>query len=304
MRKKIFNYLINAINIAFIVVNINHSHAQSLEQQVIDLVNQERWDNGALPPLKYDPFLETAASSYAQASAERNFLMHCDPDTQSIIGDRVTAAGYTNYNTAGENLAAGTSFTTAQAVMNGWMGSFGHRENILATRYSSIGVGYFFQNGDQANVRSSSSNTCTVDASNGGPYKNYWVQNFGNQRDVYPLVIEREAYLTNSCDVSIYLYGPSTDLGAVEYRLSQDTQNWTEWETYTPETTWIFTGSQSTIASLFVDIRDAFGQTYSASDEILLNLECGVVDPIFSGSFESLVIAAHRTSNRGWAMLD
>ena len=39
----------------------------------------------------------------------------------------------------GENLALG--YPTALAVVAGWMGSAGHRANILSTRYTQIGVG-------------------------------------------------------------------------------------------------------------------------------------------------------------------
>ncbi len=48
------------------------------------------------------------------------------------------AAGI-SYRSAGENIARGQS--TPEAVMNSWMNSAGHRENILSTSYTSIGIG-------------------------------------------------------------------------------------------------------------------------------------------------------------------
>ena len=39
----------------------------------------------------------------------------------------------------GENLALG--YPTALAVVAGWMGSEGHRNNILSAKYTQIGVG-------------------------------------------------------------------------------------------------------------------------------------------------------------------
>ena len=45
-----------------------------------------------------------------------------------------------SYRTAGENIAMG--YSSAQAVMNGWMNSSGHRANILNSAYTRIGVGY------------------------------------------------------------------------------------------------------------------------------------------------------------------
>ena len=45
-----------------------------------------------------------------------------------------------NYSTAGENIAKGQP--SAQSAMNGWMNSSSHRDNILGSRYSEIGVGF------------------------------------------------------------------------------------------------------------------------------------------------------------------
>ena len=46
-----------------------------------------------------------------------------------------------NYMSAGENIAYGQR--TPEEVMNAWMNSQGHRENILNSRYTSIGVGCY-----------------------------------------------------------------------------------------------------------------------------------------------------------------
>ena len=39
----------------------------------------------------------------------------------------------------GENVAAG--YPSVVAVMGGWMGSSGHRANLLSTSYEHVGVG-------------------------------------------------------------------------------------------------------------------------------------------------------------------
>ena len=64
--------------------------------------------------------------------------------------DRMTAAGYI-WNFAGENIAAGTS--TASSTMVLWMGSPGHRANILQMDFREIGVGYVNDGADVGNVR-------------------------------------------------------------------------------------------------------------------------------------------------------
>ncbi len=58
--------------------------------------------------------------------AQRDFFMHCYPDTHTLPWDRMTTAGYTGRAAAAENLAAG--YTTPEAVMASWMTSpYGHR---------------------------------------------------------------------------------------------------------------------------------------------------------------------------------
>ena len=57
----------------------------------------------------------------------------------------------------GENIAAG--YRSPEAVVEGWMASTGHRENILSVRYTEIGVG--------------------VTLLPTGQFSAYWAQNFG-----------------------------------------------------------------------------------------------------------------------------
>ncbi|NEQ80211.1 MAG: CAP domain-containing protein [Moorea sp. SIO2I5] len=75
------------------------------------------------------------------------------------MSDRAKAAGYL-YSYVGENIAAGNP-TPAQTIRQ-WMGSTGHRRNILKPQYQEIGFGY---------VSDPSS-----------PYRHYWVQVFGSPR--------------------------------------------------------------------------------------------------------------------------
>ena len=51
---------------------------------------------------------------------------------------RISAAGF-KWSSAGENIATG--FMTARQVVNGWMASMGHCENILSPTYRDVGTG-------------------------------------------------------------------------------------------------------------------------------------------------------------------
>jgi hypothetical protein len=73
--------------------------------------------------------------------ATKNFFSHTGSDGTNA-GQRANDAGYYWY-TWGENIAAG--YPTAQAVMNAWMNSPGHRANVLNPNFRDIGIAAFFQ---------------------------------------------------------------------------------------------------------------------------------------------------------------
>ena len=53
----------------------------TFEDDIAALVNQERWDNGNLPPLKHESILHSVAHDHSVDMAEDDYVMHCDPDT-------------------------------------------------------------------------------------------------------------------------------------------------------------------------------------------------------------------------------
>lgn len=104
--------------------------------EVVKLVNKERTAQG-LNTLSIDPAVMNAAQVRAQEQAT-NFS-HTRPNGQSAFSALNEANA--SYRGAGENIAMGQG-TPAQ-VMEGWMSSPGHRENILRPGFTKIGVGCF-----------------------------------------------------------------------------------------------------------------------------------------------------------------
>jgi uncharacterized protein YkwD len=235
----------------------------SFEEQVVELVNQERWTNGALPPLKKNALLDNSSETHSSNMATRNFFAHCDVDTGTLPWDRMEAAGYVNWTNAAENIAAGSP--TPTAVMSVWMGSSGHRGNILSTNTREIGVGYVNDPTDTANVRRDDNIDCIADSFGNGPYLRYWTQNFGRRSDVYPVVINREGYETSSPNVSLYVYGPAS---AQEMRFKNETGVFSAWEPYNPNKAWTLS-SGAGLKEVFADVRGPSG-TFGASDTIRL----------------------------------
>lgn len=112
-----------------------------IRELILCLHNQERAEQG-LPTLAYETRLETAAQLHAKDMVERQFFAH---DTPEGLGpaDRARNAGYpTKHYSSGENLAWGTGLEASPVeVVDGWMHSPGHRENILRSAFTQIGVG-------------------------------------------------------------------------------------------------------------------------------------------------------------------
>lgn len=99
-----------------------------VQQLVFDQTNQERTSRG-LPAFTYSEGIEASAQPWAEHMAATGQLDH-NPSYSSEI-----PAGWSR---AGENIAMGYP---PDGVVAGWMGSPGHRANILGD-YTHIGIGY------------------------------------------------------------------------------------------------------------------------------------------------------------------
>lgn len=116
------------------------------EDEVLELVNQHRAEGatcgartfGPTDPLTMDPALRCAARVHTQDMADREFFDHTNPDGEAPW-DRMESAGY-SWSNAGENIAGGSS--TAAGVVQQWMDSPGHCENIMSPDFVDIGIGY------------------------------------------------------------------------------------------------------------------------------------------------------------------
>lgn len=104
-------------------------------QEVVRLTNVERQRNH-LAAVRLDPQLSQAAAVKAGDMFARNYWAHVSPSgTQPWFF--ISQAGYT-YRYAGENLAR--DFADSTSVVQAWLASPTHRENLLSNRYQDIGV--------------------------------------------------------------------------------------------------------------------------------------------------------------------
>jgi len=112
-------------------------YATNINQtDLFTLTNDNRVANG-LPAFTSNSKLTIAAQNKANHMIANDYWAHIAPDgtTPWYFFDQ---AGYA-YLVAGENLAYG--FDTSAGVLNGWMASEGHRDNILLPAYEEVGFG-------------------------------------------------------------------------------------------------------------------------------------------------------------------
>ena len=111
----------------------------SVQTQALSLVNESR-RRGGCDNLTVDRRLIVAANRHAAEMARRGYFAHEDTRGERA-GDRVQDAGY-RWSRYGENIARGQD--SVFEVVNGWMKSPEHRENIMDCGLREVGVGLAF----------------------------------------------------------------------------------------------------------------------------------------------------------------
>ena len=107
-------------------------------REVLRLTNEIRVQYG-LNELVWDDKLAEAGREHCIDMAAREYFDHNTPEGLTPM-DRMHNAGiWRSY--AGENIAAGQ--VDPQAVVEAWMESPGHRENILEPVYTSMGAAFY-----------------------------------------------------------------------------------------------------------------------------------------------------------------
>jgi len=113
------------------------------ELEVLRLTNAEREKAGLKPCAGDDTNLNRSARAKSEDMAANNYFSHDSP----TYGDPFAMMRNfgVQYQSAGENIAKGQP--TPGEVVQAWMNSPGHRENILNGSYTHLGVGYVANNG-------------------------------------------------------------------------------------------------------------------------------------------------------------
>lgn len=93
---------------------------------------------GPAPPVKLSETLAGVAFGHADDMAKHSYFEHADLSGRSPA-DRVRAVGYQE-KLVGENIAYGPK--SADEVVQGWLDSPGHCENIMDPRFAEMGIAF------------------------------------------------------------------------------------------------------------------------------------------------------------------
>ena len=106
------------------------------EKRTFALHNAARRDRD-LKPLCVHPALQKAARAHSKDMFERDYFSHDTKGRDEDACERVRRYGY-RWSACGENIGYDS---TPDSMFDAWMGSSGHRANILSGRFREVGVG-------------------------------------------------------------------------------------------------------------------------------------------------------------------
>ncbi|MDE2125535.1 MAG: hypothetical protein KGJ62_03010 [Armatimonadetes bacterium] len=228
-----------------------------INTQLLQLTNQIRRQHD-LAPFTENAQLDEAAAQQAADMARRDTCSHLNAQGQYLAA-RLSLAGYTNFTTAAEDVAAGQP--SPSSVLDAWLASPPHRMALLNPAYTEIGLGFALNHS--------------------GVYQYYWVEEFGHRPHSaiasaipfssppsgahFQLVSTEQQQApapppTNAVNISL---APGASSVGVELRMSDDGQHWSEWKPADASLLWKPTAASRT-HTIFLQVRAA-GAVQSAS---------------------------------------
>lgn len=105
-------------------------------EKILEWTNYYREQEG-LKPLSFNNVLAQVAQAKADDLLARDYFEHVSPSGKDVA-DLVGTSGY-QYALVGENLAMG-GYQDEKDLVDAWMDSPGHRENILRPQFTEIGI--------------------------------------------------------------------------------------------------------------------------------------------------------------------
>lgn len=112
----------------------------ALEKQIFSIINIKSAEN-SLPPLIWNEQAAQAARLHSRNMSLLNFFGHRGMDGKRV-DDRADSVGLKNWRMVGENIAYNRGYgNPGERVIESWMNSRAHRENLLSKNWRETGVG-------------------------------------------------------------------------------------------------------------------------------------------------------------------
>ncbi len=120
------------------------SYLPEVERAVFQLTNTIRQRKG-LPPLAWGKSLGEVARAHSADMLARQYFSHSSPDGRSPH-ERLQS-GHSGLSMSGENIWSGSGHDSGNArqvarlIVDSWLASPGHRQNLLSPDFTEVGVG-------------------------------------------------------------------------------------------------------------------------------------------------------------------
>jgi len=110
-----------------------------LEDALHDAVNEVRQREGLIP-LRRDPTVDRVARAHSRDMVARGYFAHETPEGLTPP-DRLARGGVGGISLAGENVGLTSRGDPNREIVEGWLASPVHRQNLLAPMFNVAGVG-------------------------------------------------------------------------------------------------------------------------------------------------------------------
>ena len=113
--------------------------ARRVEAALHEAVNAERVRHHLIS-LTRDPALDAVARAHSADMARRGYLAHVNPEGRNPL-DRIQAAGITGFTLAAENAGLTDESAPSRQILQHWIASPVHANNLYAPPWNRTGVG-------------------------------------------------------------------------------------------------------------------------------------------------------------------
>lgn len=90
--------------------------------------------------LSRDSALDAVARAHSEDMVARHFFAHESPEGDNCV-DRLERFGVQGFSLAGENVGMTSRANPNQEILDGWLASPVHRENLTARPFNTTGIG-------------------------------------------------------------------------------------------------------------------------------------------------------------------